>query len=165
MAKLSACGLLLALLLLVGCGTPSGGGGSFGRSDVIHELHLLVLPVPLKSSQPGAPSGFAVRVFASNRKQAKGMPIRAGTLELLGYAGALGEAELRAAQPARVWSFPATGLAGNATVSSLGVGYQFALSWEGVPPKQNRLTLVARFTPPSGPAVYTAPSVLPLAGR
>lgn len=163
MAKLSVCGLLLGLIGLVGCASPSGGG--FGRDNAIHELHLLVLPVPLKSNQPGATSGFAVRVFASSRNHAKGMSIRAGTLDLLGYGGALSESELRTAQPARVWSFPAAGLAANASLSSLGVGYQFALSWDGPPPTQNRLTLVARLTPASGPALYTAPSILPISAQ
>ena len=123
------------------------------------------MPVPLKTSAAAAPDGLAVRVFASSRNHAKGIPIRAGTLDLLMYEGPLGDTDLRVAKPARVWSFPAARLPANATVSSLGIGYQFALGWEGVPPTQNRLTIVARLTPASGPALYTAPSVIPLSGR
>lgn len=165
MRNLSACLLLLGLLGLAGCTTPSGSGGGLGGGSAIQELHLLVLPVPLKSSQPGTPDGFAVRVFATSRSQAKGVPIRAGTLDLLLFAGALADADLRVAKPARVWAFPASGLPANATVSSLGTGYQFALGLQGVPVAQNRLSIVARLTPASGPPVYSAPSVIPLASR
>ncbi len=161
MRKLFGFGLLLALFCLAGCVAPSGLGGG----GAIQELHLLVLPVPLRSNQPGTPDGFAVRVFATSRSRAKGVPIRAGTLDLLMYEGAPGDADLRVAKPARVWAFPAARLPANATVSSLGVGYQFALGLQGVPPTQNRLSVVARFTPAAGPALYSAPSVIPLSGR
>ena len=159
--KLSGCGLLLGLLCLAGCAAPSGLGGG----GAIQELHLLVLPVPLRSNQPGTPDGFAVRVFASSRTHAKGVPIRAGTLDLLMYEGALGDADPRTTKPARTWSFPAAGLPTNATVSSLGVGYQFALGWQGLPPTQNRLSIVARLTPTAGAALYSAPSIISLSGR
>lgn len=161
MANLSVCGLLLGLALLapVGCSSPSGGG-AFGRSDGIHELHLFVLPVALKSNPSGAPDGMAVRVFASSRSRAKGVPIRSGTLEILAYDGAFTDVSASTSNPAHVWSYPAARLPALATSSSLGTGYELPLRWTGPRPTSSRLTIVARHTLPTGAALSSAPSVM-----
>ena len=158
-AKLSVCGWLLGLAWLTGCSSPSGGTG-FSRSDSIHELHLFVLPVALKSNPASAPDGVAVRVFASSRNRAKGVPIRSGTLEILAYDGALADVSAGTANPAQVWSYPAASLPPLATSSSLGTGYELALPWKGQRPTNNRLTIVARYTPSTGAALRSAPSIM-----
>lgn len=154
----------LACLGLVGCSSLPGGGGS-GRSDAIHELHLFVSPVALRSSPSSPPDGLAVRVFASNRRQAKGVPILAGTLEILAYDGAPDEAARHSLKPSQVWSFPAMKLPPFAVTSSLGTGYELALPWQGTRPAGSRLTIVARHTPVSGPPLFAAPSIMPNALR
>lgn len=165
-ANLSTCGLLTALALLCACGCSSpSGGGVFSRSDVIHELHLFVSPVGLQSSPSGPVDGLAVRVFASSRGHAKGVPIRSGTLDILAYDGAPDEAARRSVKPAQVWSFPATKLPPFAVTSSLGTGYELALPWQGTRPTASRLTIVARHTPASGPSLFAAPSIMPNALR
>lgn len=162
---LSACGLVvLALICLSGCSSPSGGG-AFSRSDAVHELHLFVSPVALQSNPSGPADGLAVRVFASSRSQAKGVPIRAGTLEILAYDGAPDETARRSEKPAQVWSFPATKLPPFAVTSSLGTGYDLALPWQGTRPTASRLTIVARYTPALGPPLFAAPSIMPNALR
>ena len=87
-----------------------------------------MLPVALKSNpSSSAPDGVAVRIFASSRSRAKGVPIRSGTLEILAYDGALAEPREPTAKPAQVWSYPAASLPPLATASSLGTGYELAL--------------------------------------
>lgn len=149
---------------LVGCSSLSGGGGS-GRADAIHELHLFVSPVALRSSPSSPADGLAVRVFASSRSHAKGVPIRSGTLEVMAYDGAPDETARRSVKPAQVWSFPATRLSPFAVTSSLGTGYELALPWQGTRPAGSRLTIVARHTPASGTPLFAAPSIMPNALR
>lgn len=162
MTKLSVCGWLFGLALLspIGCSSPSSGGGGFSRSDGIHELHLFVLPVALKSNPSRAADGVAVRVFASSRSRARGVPIRSGTLEILAYDGALAEASEPTTKPAQIWTYPAASLTPLATASSLGTGYELTLPWRGPRPTDNRLTLVARYTSSTGAALRSAPSIL-----
>ncbi len=146
---------LICLCCLCGCASSSGGGGSSAGSGDIQELHLFVLPVGLKSSQPGAQDGLAVRVFASSRSRAKGVTIRRGTLEILAFDGAVNPA------PAQVWSFPAASLPGYAATSSLGIGYELVLPWKGARPTASTLTIMARYAPASGGPLMAAPSVIP----
>ena len=141
-----------------GCTSLSGDGGD----EAIEGLHLFGAPVALSMDRRKGPDGFGVRVFASVAGRAKGVPLRRGTLEVLMFDGSLGDADPSTAKPARVWTFPSATLAANAATSSLGVGYQFALHWEGAQPTQNHVTVIARFRPPSGPPLYSAPSVIPL---
>lgn len=143
---------------LTGCVTVPEGGGNEG----LQELHLLVLPVALSTTQPGRPAGLVVRVFASSRARAKGLPIRAGTLEIMAYDGAIPGAASPALQPAQTWVFPAARLAAFAGTSSLGTGYELELPWQGPRPTGGRLAIVARLVPPrAGPALVSAPSVIP----
>lgn len=124
-----------------------------------------MLPVALKFDQPGATNGFAVRVFASDRSRAKGISIRSGKLEILGYEGSPYETDPRTMTPSQIWAYPAASLPPFAISTSLGTGYDLTLPWQGQRPTSNRLTFVARYTPPSGPALHSAPSVIPLSIR
>lgn len=165
----AACALGLFLLChgLAGCvsGPAKGSGFGSGGSADIEELHLLGVPVALKPSRTGPAEGFAVRVFASSRRTAKGMTIRQGTLDILMFDGALAGADPRTLQPARVWTYPAARLGAHAAESALGVGYQFVLSWEGTAPTKNRVTILARYVPLQGVPVFSAPSAIPVAGQ
>ena len=157
---------LLAMTWLAGCASTPGGGSWGGGSggERIEELHLLGVPMALKMGRAGVPDGFAVRVFASERQRAKGVTIRNGSLAILMFDGPLGGVDPSTAKPARIWNFPAAALGAQASVSALGVGYQFVLGWEGAAPRQSRVTVLARFTPPQGSPVYSAPNVISVAG-
>jgi len=151
----------LTLFCLGGCASSSSGGGSsFWNSGSIHELHLLVLPGALKFDQSGATNGFAVRVFASDRSRARGISIRSGKLEILGYDGSPYETNPRSMTPAQIWSYPAASLPPFAISTSLGTGYDLALPWQGPRPQSSRLTLVARLVSASGTSLHSAPGVI-----
>ena len=157
----------LALSWLAGCASSPVGGSSWnlaGGDNRIEELHLFGVPMALKLGRSGVPDGFAVRVFASERKRAKGLTIRSGTLAFLMFDGPPGGGDPRTATPTRVWSFPSAALGAYATSSALGVGYQFVLNWDGTAPRQSRVTVLARFTPAEGNPIYSAPNVLSVGG-
>jgi hypothetical protein len=148
------------LLTLVGCSSPSSGGGVFSRGGGIQELHLFVLPVALKSNPAGAPDGLGVRVFASSGGRAKGTPLQNGTLEILAFDGTVADTAAATAKPAQVWSYNAESLRSLAANSSLGTGYELPLRWTAQRPTGSRLTIAARYTPAVGAVVTSAPSVV-----
>lgn len=161
-------GLGFVLSWLAGCASSSRGGGSslVGGSGVdgIEELHVLGVPMAVKTGRSGVPDAVAVRVFASSRQRAKGLTIGSGTLAILLFDGAFADAELRTIKPVRVWDFPAAALGPQKAVSALGVGYQFVLGWEGMLLRQSRVTVQARFTPLKGSPIYSAPNVISVTG-
>lgn len=156
--RLLSLSLCLALIAgLQGCATAPDAGSS----DGVQELHLFVLPVTMPASQPGRAGGLVVRVFASSRARAKGLPIRAGTLEIMAFEGALSDTASPGIKPAQTWVFPAARLADYAGTGSLGTGYELQLPWQGSRPTGGRLAVVARLVMPRGGMILTtAPSVI-----
>ncbi|HXG46163.1 MAG TPA: hypothetical protein VNO52_00940 [Methylomirabilota bacterium] len=158
---LAAWGLVAGL----GAGCVSGTGSGRGGGSPIQQLHLFSTPVAVDfDATPGA-DGFAVRIYATNGREAKGVPITRGQLDLLLYDGTPAETGLDAAKPLRVWSYPARDLKGNVARSPLGVGYRFALPWGEHRPTRDRVTLVARYVAPSGAVVRSAPTTIALVVR
>lgn len=154
-------GALCSLLLLgfIGCTSPSGGGWPLGGGSV-QELHLFVMPVPITATPGGPPEGIAVRVFASAKGRATGGLIRDGKLEVLAFDGATAGVSPQTQPPTRAWSFAAAELAPFARAGSLGTGYELPLRWAGSRPVGDRLTIVLRYAPASGPILTSAPSVV-----
>ena len=111
------------------------------------------------------PDGFVVRIFVSSHAKAKGLVVKGGTVDILMFDGARQEKMPPSGDPMRAWSFSAAQLKGYATVSSLGVGYQFSLRWGAEKPTQRLITIVARYTTPSGGAIYSAPSIIPVPAK
>jgi len=165
-------------LCVAGCSSSKSGGGSgavdsapapsrsSGRgSGGIEEVHLFGIPVAMNFDRTVGADGFVVRVFGSSHARAKGLPVRSGMIEILMYDGTFREGTQTASKPTKVWSFPASKLSDYSTESSLGLGYQFALKWETSKPTQNRITVVARYVPPTGPPIYSVPSVIPVPSK
>lgn len=149
--------LLLILLLAAGCrSTPSAS------NSPIDQLHLLVTSVALNLDDKPGPDGVGVRVYASRKGEAQALPITSGALDILMYDGNLPLNELPAREPLRTWSYPAAKLKPQLQETSIGTSYRFAAVWGDDKPKGDRVTLVARYTSPSGQVVYSAPSSVPL---
>ena len=155
-AVLLACASLawIALFWLTGCASGSSGGAS------VRDLHLLGVPVAVSLERSRTPNGFAVRVYASNGKEAKGISIRNGKLELVLYDGALSDAERASATPLRTWSFDARQLREFGGNSAVGWGYRFALPWGEAKPTGERFAVVARYVAPSGAIVSSSPGII-----
>ncbi len=151
--------ILLAALCFAGCATMSGG-----RRGGVDEVHLIGLPVTFNMDAKPGPDGFAVRVFVTKGGAAKGSVINDGVLEILMFDGIVGLDELATIQPLQVWKFTPKQLAVVHEQSSLGNGYRFALRWQNAPSKSH-ITVAARYVPPQGEPLYSAPSAIASAVR
>lgn len=153
------CTLLLALGV-AGCATMSAGG----RGDAVEEVHLFGLPATLNlDNKPGA-DGFGVRVFITKAGSVKGAALQSGSLEILMFDGVVDSAEAASQTSQQIWKFTARELAQYRDQSSLGVGYQLTLRWNEAPKRRN-ITAVARYVPPKGSPIYSAPSAISSASK
>lgn len=136
-----------------------GGWGTVGQvSAAIDEIHLFTVPTALDLDSVPGPDGFEARVYASASDRAKGIPITQGVLEVLMYDGVVNVGPSVTNAPLHVWSFRPADLKRNVGSSTLGVGYRFVLRWNTDVPKSSSITVVARWTPPKGAAMYSSTS-------
>lgn len=159
-------GIGLTAVLAVGCNSPSrrpAAASAIGAKSHADGLHLFGVPTALNLDGVPGPDGFAVRVFYSLSTRARGIPINNGTLEILMFDGARGDGFVGGtaaapAAPLRVWPFTAVALKEFSTQTSLGIGYQLVLRWGENRPTKEHFTVVARYRPPKGPILLSAPS-------
>jgi len=115
-------------------------------NSAISELHLFGLPSAVDlDGRPGA-DGITVRIFASTATEPRGVPIRAGTLEVLLFDGPLRPGQPLPSKPLHVWSLTPQQLLPLASESKLGTGYQLTLPWTGTPPVRASVSVIARHT-------------------
>jgi hypothetical protein len=166
--------LLLAALvgaLAAGCTNPGaptkpapGGTALFSASARVDEISLVTMPAPVNlESLPGL-DGVAVKVYAVDYKLSRTQPIRSGSLAILMYDGLVRGGGDETNKCRHQWTFAAQELPPFAMTTSIGTGYSFRLGWGKDTPQQERITLVARYQPPKGRPVYSAPSYLPVPG-
>lgn len=156
-------GFLASALFLASCArAPSGS------RDAINAVHLFGMPVAIRLRQRSGPDALAVRVFATSPRQAHGLPIRSGTLEILAFDGPLPAGKAPAPAPVATWTFTPDQLKPFAGESSLGTGYQLSLPWTGTMPKRAHVTVLARYMAPhlaqpvvSGSATIAVPPAPP----
>lgn len=122
--------------------------------DGIAELHIFCNPVAINLDGLPGPDGIGVRLFASGRTTAKGLPIKQGMLEIAMFDGV--PTDFSKTDPSKVWSFPTDRLRAFGSSGRLGVSYQFALPWGDARPRQNSVTVIARYTPPKGGEVVVS---------
>jgi hypothetical protein len=157
LARLTLC--LLLLICAMGCRSISP------TSKSIDQLHLLVTSVALNlDDKPGA-DGVGVRLYASHRGETEALAITTGTLDILMFDGNVPLEELPTHTPLYTWSFPAAKLTAQLQETSIGTSYRFAALWGEHEPKDDRVTLVARYTAPGGQPIYSAPSSVPVGIR
>jgi hypothetical protein len=158
-------GACLLLALLAGCASrpPGAAGPSAIAASPIDEVHLLSVPAALNLDQlPGA-DGFAVKIFAGNRKQPKPVSVTSGTLEILMFDGVLKDRNPSTAKPLRIWSFSASQLKDHLEKTSIGASYRFTLLWGEAKPAQENITILARYVSTAGATIYSAPSTISVA--
>ena len=151
--------LLAVMLLAGGCATGSGRGGR------IDALHVFSVPVALDLDGSPGPDGFGVTLYASNAAIAKGIPITAGTTEVLMFDGVLHEDAKTNAAPRRVWTFTSADLKDHVIKTSLGTGYRFTPRWGDTPPSQSRITIVIRYVSPAKTTIQSAPTTIAVAPK
>ena len=149
--------LTLSLALAAsGCSSLSGGGRAVG------ELHLFGVSAPLNLDTRPGPDGVGVRLYASVAGGTEGIPIREGMLEVLMFDGSVSTAAARSHEPLKIWNFDAKALTAFEGKTSLGLGYQLALRWTPAVPRQQAVTIIARYLPPEGPEVWSTSNIVPL---
>jgi hypothetical protein len=143
---------------------PKRAGVQVARGE-IQQINLLAVPVALNFDQSPGPDGFVVKVYASNSKSAKSVPIENGKIDLLMFDGVPESAANAPLKPLRVWSFTAEELKPFEIHTSIGTGYQLAPVWGPAKPGANNISVVARYTTSTGRNVYSAPSVISVGPR
>lgn len=154
--------VVAGLLWTGGCATS---GGRVASGGTIESLHLFGLPIALELDGRPGPDGIGIRLFASAGTQARGVSIQQGTLEILLFEGTVPEGEIRSTPPRKVWALTPANLRPYESETSLGVGYQLALRWENLRPRQNSATVVARYRTPGGKEIYSDANAIPLTAR
>jgi hypothetical protein len=151
--------LLIALLAMMsGC----AHGGRQGAGSV-SEVHLFGVPVALNLDGAPGPDGIGVRIYASGPAVARGVEIRQGVLEVLMFDGSVDGGSVRGATARKVWALDAKDLKPLAAETSLGVGYQLALRWEGSRPRSSVVTVTARYRGPDGRELWSAANTISVA--
>ena len=76
------------------------------------------------------------------------------------FEGLVGESFDQTNRCRHLWSFPALDLSSYAAATTVGTGYVFPLPWGKDRPRADKITLIARYLPTQGPAIYSAPSYI-----
>jgi hypothetical protein len=161
--------LMLSSLLLgpSGCGTsrpPAKRAPDRPSSGLrIDELSLVTMPVAVNLESKLGLNGIQVKIYASDYQHPKAQPIKDGTLEVLMFEGLVGETFDQTNRCRHLWSFPARDLATWAVTTTVGTGYVLPLAWGKDRPRADKITVVARYQPPQGPMIYSAPSYISIA--
>ena len=142
------------LLFATGCATGSGGAG------VIDSLHVFTVPVALDLDGTPGPDAFGLTLYASAGDAARGIPATTGRIEIQMHDGALPAGGSVGVEPLRVWTFNTADLKKLGVRTSLGAGYRFTLRWNETPPRQGRITVVARYVPVRGTAIQSVPTII-----
>ncbi len=154
----------LAVALLTGCASSRQGttSGNAAPNSPIDRIHIISQPVAINFDQlPGA-DGFGVTLFATTAREPKSVAIPEGKLEILMYDGLLKVREFATTKPLKTWTYTAEELRAYAANGSIGVGYRLTPQWGDQVPTQNRITVLARYTSPTGAVRYSEPTVISL---
>lgn len=122
----------------------------------IDRIDLYSLPAAVNMDDIPGPDGLKVRVFLFQLAEPAPVTVT-GTLEFLLYDGKVPPARLAEARPIHLWSFQQGELARYLTRSMIGWGYSMPLAWGPDAPTAPIVTLAARYMPPAGKPLYSAP--------
>ena len=153
---------LSAFLCLLGCAT---GGHSSGGPSGIRQLYLFSAPVAITLGTGTGPDGVAVKLFACEENDAKGVAITRGQLEFLMFDGVPASTNADKLIPLKTWTFLPKDLKRFEFKRSLGVGYDLALDWEQTKPKAVRVTVVVRYRSPEAQVIYSKPAIISTTSR
>ncbi len=160
-------GAVLALVagVCVMLGTGCASRGTADKTPAVQSLHLFSVPQAVNLDDEPGPDGFAVRLFARGPKSSKGVAFPNGALEIAMFEGLLPDASGSTNQSLRTWEFTGSELKQHAGQSAVGTGYRFTLRWMDARPAGSRISIVARYLPPSGPAISSAPSTVAIGAK
>jgi hypothetical protein len=152
------------LLFSTGCATaeksvPPATAAAPARSP-IDELNILAVPVALNLDHLPGLDGFMIKIYPGTRKRPRSVPIESGQLEIFMYDGLASVNSVHVPNPRRVWTYTAADLKQFEIKTAIGTGYQLAPLWGEARPTRDKITVIARYTSPTGAIVASAPSVI-----
>ncbi len=162
-----ACGFmfLCVVCLAAGCGGPAPGAKELKSVstkpprpvDAVDRVDFWAAPPATINWDeiPGA-DGVQARVYLFKADRPDTVLVN-GALEFLMYPGRVEQDAPPPAEPLKTWSFTGDELAAHRTRSMVGWGYAAQLGWGKDVPTAPVITLRARYQPPKGPPVYSAP--------
>lgn len=148
----------LCLALVAGCAGSKPAGSAKSPSGSIVELDLVTMPVAVAVDSSSKVDGVAIKVYAMDSEHPKTQPIRKGALDLLMFDGVKNDEFDNTNQCRHVWTFPGNQLPAYAIETTIGTGYLLSLGWGDDRPQTERITVIARYRPPQGRTIYSAPS-------
>ncbi len=162
-----ACGFvfLCAVCLAAGCGGPAPGAKELKfvsatpprPVDAVDRVDFWAAPpAAINWDEIPGVDGVQARVYLFKVDRADTVLVK-GALEFLMYAGRAQQGGPPPAEPLKTWSFTGDELAAYRTRSMVGWGYAAQLGWGKDVPTAPVITLRARYQPPKGPPVYSAP--------
>ncbi|MDP7177000.1 MAG: hypothetical protein QF749_01800 [Verrucomicrobiota bacterium] len=154
-------GLSWLALTGIGCRTQ---GSDVGRvrpkvfdpgEGPINSIRLFTSPVLFNLDGEPGPDAFKARVYAVRDSAPKPVPFTKGTLEIIIFD----EASNRDQQdpPRQVWSFSGADLNRHRLQTSIGFSYDFTLEIDKSKPLPDKVSVVAKFTPPDGGSIFAKP--------
>ena len=121
------------------------------------------LMVPQKAivnwdGEPGFDGAIAQVMLFKNINGGKKSVLVTGEVDVMMYEGAKPDDYSNVTKPFFSWTFTGTELA-QRVVGQYGAlwGYALVLEWT-VPPKSEKVWMIARYRPPSGSAIYSSPA-------
>ena len=122
----------------------------------VRQIHIMTAPVGLNVDDRPGVDGFGVKVYASDERNPKAVPIDSGTLEILMFNGTFyGRTNVPA--PVTIWKFDSAALPAHRMQSTLGAGYDFFLIWGTNRPTERLITVAARHTTGDGRIIVSEP--------
>jgi hypothetical protein len=139
----------------IGC-APTIGGSPPAPVNSVDRMDLFARPAALNWDDNPGPDGLEVRVHFYQRTQPLTVTVR-GTLELLLFEGKVTAPQILTEKPFHVWSFASEQHRKLLRRDTPGWCYALRLLWGRRIPKGSIVTVVGRYVPRDGRAVYSAP--------
>jgi len=155
---------LLAAAGLGGCAALSGRKNLNLPPEPVEQvdaIEIMFMPAGINLDNVPGPDALRVRTRLYQLSQAQPVTV-SGTLEFLLFEGDDGTSRPGQTEPFHVWTFPPEQLRNYLTRTMVGWAYAMELGWGPKKPKTDVVTLMARYTPPEGEAVYSKPQIIPL---
>ena len=154
------------LIFLFGCSTAEKKGNTTAQaSSPIDGLVLLSAAAAVDTHPPMGADAIAVIIYPRSHSKPKALAITSGTLEVLMFDGVINEQTSTNVKPLKVWSLLPGELKIYANKTAIGMSYPLTLLWGNEVPKQDNITIIARYLDPSGRTVYSSPSTISVGDR
>lgn len=146
--------VLVLAALLIACGPP--------RTPTVDHIQLVMPPQPIDMESTAGPDGVQARVFLYQGPNAQTV-LGDGRLDIMLFDGRLKQTGGKAdPTPLKTWSYTPEQLQ-RFQSQTIGLwNYNLMLLWQDDKPTKNVVTVIARYTAPSGQQIFSAPVQVPI---